>query len=59
MLYPLEIETPDRMLNHDTGHIRYLLLFHDYLELVFKRGGHDRNCGNAFLFEIELVNYQP
>ena len=28
LLYTLEIEAPDWMLNHDTGHIRYLLFLH-------------------------------
>ena len=58
LLYPLEIETADRMGDHYPRHIPYPLLLHDFLKLLLERRGENCNSGNTLLFEIELVNYQ-
>jgi hypothetical protein len=47
------------VLHHDAGHVLYTLLLHEVPELLFERGGKDRDSRNAFLLENELVNYQP
>ena len=58
-LYPLQIGTPDRTLHQHKGHLRHPLFLHEDPEFLFEWGGDDRDCGDAFLFGIELVNYEP
>ncbi len=56
---PLEIESPYRVLHDNVRHLFYVLLFKDRLESLRKLRCDERNRGNASLFDVELVNYQP
>jgi hypothetical protein len=47
------------MLPHHKGHRRHPLFLRKDPEFFFEWGSDDGDCGDAFLFDIELANHQP
>jgi hypothetical protein len=54
-----EVKPAEGVVDDHLGHVRYVLLLESSPEFLRECGGDDRNRGNAFLFDIQLVNYQP